>query len=294
VVEKGKKVIIDNLKGEVKPVILHDARGGDGWPDHFDPWDAAGEDFLGIHFDFSIIGTSAEDESAYPHVLSPPLMHSLQEHLPFSKRGESFWLKYSLVRDGASTAAFLQNLRGARYTVMSMETLEGEVFGAFTSAPWHIDHGVFGTGESFLWRMKSSRAKTSDSVVEQARMESEIEVFKYSFENKAIQLCQSNRIAVGGGGSSTPRQIGGSTIMPNQWGFGIAFEGDIMMQGTSSPCITFNSPSLSKIHSDGTRFELLNLEVWGLTPCLSIKEAELMECRQLFLERNTLIRHNTI
>lgn len=96
------------------------------------------------------------------------------------QRGESyFWLKYSLVRDGASTVAFLQNLRGARYAVLSLETLEGEAFRAlFISAPWHIDRGVFGTGESFLWRMKSSRAETSDSVVEQARRESEIEVFK--------------------------------------------------------------------------------------------------------------------
>ena len=64
---------------------------------HFDPWDVT-TDRDGNPYEFHIIGTSADDVDAHPHVLSPPQMHSLQQYLPYSKRGESFWLKYSLVR----------------------------------------------------------------------------------------------------------------------------------------------------------------------------------------------------
>eukprot|EP00978_Attheya_sp_CCMP212_P017874 scaffold48141_cov49-Attheya_sp.AAC.2 len=40
------------------------------------------------------------------------------------------------------------------------------------------------------------------------------------------------------------------------------------------------------------RFESLNLQAWGLAPCLGVKEAELMEYRQLFLKRGTLGNDN--
>ena len=265
----------------------------------YDPWSQTDEDFNGIKFDFNVIGTSPDDEACQPHVLSPPLMHSLQNHLPFNKRGESFWLKYSLVRDGASTTTFLRQLRGSKYTVMAMETVDGEVFGAFTAAPWHIAHNSFGGGEAFLWKMKKSRNETCTSVAEQAKMESDIEVFRYSYENPNVQQCQSKRISIGGGTTSTPRVVGGvgdgtspscaTFIMPHEWGFALAFEGSYMLEGTSSPCLTFTSPSLSKIHSDGSRFELVNLEVWALTPCVTLKDAEAMECAQLFFDDNVIL-----
>ena len=46
---------------------------------------------------FKILGTHAGDVSAHPHVLSPPLMESLQNFLPPQISETNFWLKYSLV-----------------------------------------------------------------------------------------------------------------------------------------------------------------------------------------------------
>ena len=67
----------------------------------------------------------------------------------YQRRESYFWLKYWMVRDGASTVAFLQNLRGARYTVMSLETLEGEIFGAlFLSAHVTLIAGCLGLGKA--------------------------------------------------------------------------------------------------------------------------------------------------
>jgi hypothetical protein len=105
-----------------------------------------------------------------------------------------------------------------------------------------------------------------------------------------IQLCQSRpcHLAVGGGGCQHyPKEIRtGKVVQPHQWSFAISFDDDSLLEGTSSPCATFSSPSLSNSHSDGSRFEVLNLEVWALTPCLNVEEAEIMECHATFLERN--------
>jgi hypothetical protein len=274
---------------EIKPDIRRIKSDGQA----YEPWAKLDEKFDGIHFDFHIIGTSADD-SASPHVLSPPLMHSLQDHLPFCKRSESFWLKYSLVRDGASASCLLNKLRGTKYAVMAMETVDGEVFGAFTAQPWHFDSNPYGTGESFLWKMKNCRGSISDSVAEQAKKESEIEVFRYSYENKSIQMCHSyptTKIAIGGGCASFPREVqGGISVSPHEWGYGLCFEDDFLIEGTTSPCITFNSPALSEKHKNGSNFELINLEMWALTPCLCEKEAEMMECNRLFLQRNMTYR----
>merc|ERR1712216_256303 len=125
--------------------------------EQFDPWLYTETDEKGNKLGFKILGTSHDDVSCQPHVLSPIQMINLQPHLPNSKRGESYWLKYSLVRDGASAMTFLQNVRGSTHTLLATETIDGEVFGGFFSNTWAIQNSYFGTGESFLWKMKTRR-----------------------------------------------------------------------------------------------------------------------------------------
>lgn len=298
--EKFKKTMpLDRVNEGILPKLLQaqinkPSSSSGKRPKKYNPWERVDEDFSGCHFDFNIIGTSANDTEAMPHVLSPPIMHRLQEALPFSKRGESFWLKYSLVRDGASLATFLNKMRGTKYGILAIETVEGEVFGALTGEPWHLDLKTYGSAESFVWRMRHSRSEISDSIAEQAQRESDIDIFGYSYENsKMVQLCQSHphcRMAIGGGSCHYPRGLrSGEIIQPYQWGYSIAFDDNCLLEGTTSPSITFLSPSLSEFHSDGSRFEVLNLEGWALTPCLSVEEAEIMECRRTFLEREAVL-----
>ena len=254
----------------------------------YDPWrDNLEMDEEGHRFDFHILGTSPDDFDAQPHALSPPQMHALQGHLPMARKGESFWLKYSMVRDGASFSTLLQHVRGSHHTVMCMETVDGEVFGAFVSTPWSIQPNYFGSGECFLWKMKSNRADVEGlSLYEQAHQESGIQVYPYSYRNNYCQLCHHDRIGLGGGTSSTPQDIQGEMVEPGKLGFGIVFDGSNLLEASSSPCLTFASPSLSSIHAVGSRFELVNLEVWALTPCVTIEEARRMECQRLFLKKS--------
>lgn len=277
--------------------------------DYYDSWKVIEDEYAngyggGGTLPFCILGTSGDDVDAHPHVLSPPLMESLQEFLPPAKCGDNFWMKYSMVRDGASFHSFLQQARGSKYSILAIETLEGEVFGAFTAEPWRKNWNYFGNGESFLWKMRKSRKEKSHSIIDQAQMESEIDVYPFTGVNHCIQLCTHDKIAVGGGmhESSPSSSKGRKSISSDQsdsddelhddfkdheWGFGLTIESDFL-HGTTSPCLTFGSPSLSTEHPSGSLFEIMNLELWTFTPCSRLDDAEKLELGKLFLEQHTL------
>ncbi|KAL3893275.1 MAG: hypothetical protein SGARI_008274, partial [Bacillariaceae sp.] len=123
-------------------------------------------------------------------------------------------------------------------------------------------------------------------ILDQAQKESEIEVYPYTGENRFIQLCTHDRIAVGGGlPSSDAEKKTSEDVNDHEWGFGLAIQSD-MLQGTSSPCLTFGSPALSNTHSDGSLFEVINIELWTLTPCATVEEAEKLELGKLFLQKD--------
>lgn len=106
-----------------------------------------------------------------------------------------------------------------------------------------------------------------------------MEVFPHRGENWNIQLCQSDRIlAVGGGSPDDQSSVGDdlSNVKPHEWGFGLAFGADLQF-GTSSPCVAFQSPALSTLHGDGSKFEVANLEIWTLTPASTLEEANRLE-----------------
>lgn len=285
---------MDSLSWEMDTV------GGD-----YDGWDALQDEYAvgyGYHsLPFQIFGTDAHDIKAQPHVLSPPLMESLQSFFPTPNTTDNFWLKYSLIRDGSSLHTFMQHARGAKYSILALETTDGEVFGSFTAEPWRKTWSYFGSGESFLWRMRNSRKTPCYSIIDQAQMESEIDVYPFTGVNQCIQLCTHNKIAVGGGSPAHSEkeekrddiddeggigQVGSNEISfeDHEWGYGLALQGDLL-HGTSSPCFTFASPSLSNTHNDGSLFEIMNLELWTLTPCSTLADAEKLELGKLFLER---------
>ena len=249
---------------------------------------------------FQILGTSADDTSCHPHVLSPPLMESLQNFFPPCISEDNFWLKYSLVRDGASLPSLLRHVRGAKYTLIGIETVDGEVFGSFTSMPWRKNWNYYGTGEAFLWRMRRTRSDkdAQHSILDQAKLESELDVFYWTGKNDLVQYCTHEMIAVGGGALSyddirsededrdLPPQDMSDLVYSgaDKGGFGLAIDSELL-RGTSSYCATFQSPPLSRAHANGSPFEIVNLEVWTVTPCFNVADAENLEMKKLFLER---------
>jgi hypothetical protein len=227
---------------------------------------------------FKILGTSAEEISCHPHVLSPPLMEGLQAFMPESLQEYHYWLKYSLVRDGPSLMTMLKHCRASTYTILAIETTDGFVFGSFTSQPWRLfSKGFYGTTEAFIWRMRRSRAETCKSIVEQVLMESKIDVFPFTSRNRHVQSCSSDRIALGFG------EVDDMSPRGEHYGNAI-FLNSNLTSGSTSTSETFGNPSLMHSDNRGERFEVANVELWAMTPHADVETAVRNEMNTLFLE----------
>lgn len=259
---------------------------------------------------FKILGTSANDASCQPMVLSPPLMEGLQLFMPESLHEHHYWLKYSLVRDGPGLMKMLRHCRGSQHTILAIESTDGRVVGSFTSQPWRLTspnkstNHYYGSKESFVWRMRQSRFEPCQSVVEQLLMESKIDVFPFTSQNNNVQSCTTSGIALGHGeieeewkskpegcdadvnavcdDTDTTRLLSSRT---NHYGHAIKLD-KAMTTGSSSSSETFGSPCLIERESRGKQFEVANVELWAMTPHDSVEDADQAEMRALFLEEN--------
>lgn len=227
-------------------------------------------------------------------------MESLLNFVPDTLSQENLWLKFSLVRDGASLQTLRQYTRGSENTILAILTSNGDVFGSFTSSAWRKHRGYYGDGQAFVWKMSQSRLTPCSSLLEQATLESDILVYPFSGLNNYIQLCTSNSLAVGGGvldissknqmdeSSEKEEENNKSESHQRNFGFGIMIDSDLS-NGSSSPCATFRSPCLlndSLEKNNGDVFDILNLEVWTFTPCFNIEEAENMEYKKYLIQKN--------
>ena len=270
---------------------------------------------------FSILGTPADDISGRGYVLNPTLMDALRPHFPFAVQDNNFWLKYSMgehvsfghrcahkksshniivelilapqlfkslyLEQGASMNTFLSKASNSLYTLLALETLQGEVFGSFTSSPWcHKGNIYYGSGESFLWRLcVGSRCTPCKTMQDLLERESDIEVFSWTGENRNIQLSNRKELIVGGGESDDDIRDGIEAEMKQTDGeenkehdFGLMLNSDLS-RGISGMCLTFDSPGLSKLGFD---FEISKVELWALTPMMNVEEATKLEKRQSF------------
>jgi len=275
---------------------------------------------------FRILGLSSGDVSCHPHVLSPPLMESLLAFVPDFTTGTidtsnstatdcsqplmnceqdtterttppsaalpstfNFWLKYSLVRDGAGLWTFLRTVRASTLCFLAIETDEGHVFGAFTSQPWRLAKGWYGSKDTFLWKMRRSRLETAGkSIVQQVAQESEIQVYPYRTGNAAVQYC-SKKCLMLGQGEIIPSPTLHNPDKPKpvrtgkHYGYALYLDKDLQ-HGTTSTSETFGNPCLTDTKARGAHFNVSNIEVWTLTPHDTVEEAEQSELSNLFLD----------
>lgn len=228
-------------------------------------------------YPFLILGI----EDVRPGVLTPPLMEAMRGFFPYAIAEENFLLKFSLERDGANLSSLLSKVRTSVYTIMSVETKDGHVFGAFCSSPWRVRPSWYGSGESFLWRLKNSRIPPGTKE-RNYDYDNEMEVYPFTGNDELVQYCTKRTIAVGGG------DWGDHLVSPYEGeptGIGFMIDGDLM-GGETNSCATFANPRLCGRASKGNEFDIVNLELWTVTPCISEPEAEMLEMRRLFVEEN--------
>jgi len=243
---------------------------------------------------FRILGTSAEDTSSHPHVLSPPLMDAIMNFLPDHLRGQNMWMKYSLVRDGASLETFKQYSRASKDSILAIETTKGHVFGCYASQPWRTAPSFYGGVPSFIFKMRHNRNTPCHSLIEQAEMEGEIDLYFLLDKTQRPQVCTRNLIGIGEGSVQKYNQNGeiieseeedAEISHGKNFGFAIALNDDLL-SGTTSKCSSYQNPCLVDASSNGEMFEVLNLELWTLTPCFSLDSAEKLEMSQYFVQQS--------
>merc|ERR1712194_203426 len=218
---------------------------------------------------YLIFGASNSMWENRQQILLMPLMDSIRMHLPPSISEQNYWLKYSLRRDGASIYNLLNHAQGSTHTIFAIETFDGEIFGSFTSNAWNNHKGFFGSGECFLWRL--SQFYKHDVTIQDAHSTNhdDLEIFPWTGKNNYIQYCSDELIGLGGvhGGRNSAS------------GFGLAIDTDLL-HVLSEPCETFDNPRLAQLSADGI-FEVANIEVWTLTPCVTLEDAKKLEARKL-------------
>jgi hypothetical protein len=236
-----------------------------------------------IEYPFLILG--ADGDGLNPRVVTPAMMEALRSFMPYKMSESNFWLKFSLVRDGASLETLLTTVRASTYTLIGVETNHGEVFGSFTGTPWRIGSKWYGTGEAFLWRLKKRRC-ASPKNSKKSNFEREIEVYPFTADDDLVQYCTSKTIAVGGG--DWQHNNNPCPYEDSEKGIGFMIDCDLA-GGETNSCATFSNPKLAKHTTASSEFVISNMEVWTLTPCINKEDAIKMELHKLFIEEHGIM-----
>ena len=160
----------------------------------------------------------------------------LRQFLPPTLQIENFVCLYSLRSDGADFNTFYAKVRGIAYTLMYVQTVANEVFGGFAGAEWKPGKDYYGSGESFLFKMKPSGG---------GAVGDEVSVYKWSQLNPYFQWSSMSAIAMGGEGD----------------GFGFVLDADFVT-GSSNHCKTYNNPILTE---EPGVIRISSVEVWGFS-----------------------------
>jgi hypothetical protein len=129
--------------------------------------------------------------------------------------------------------------------------------------------------------------------VEQAQLETEIDVYFLLEDGQRPQVCTHDMLGVGQGFLRKYDEYGEvinameeeKDEQGKNYGFAIALNDDLL-SGTSSKCLSYKSPCLVNVNSNGEPFDVLNLELWTFTPCFCIDTAEQLEMTQFFVQES--------
>jgi len=150
----------------------------------------------------------------------------LYTFLPPRSKLRDWELLFCTSTHGVSMNTFYNKTRDFEPTILLVEDAHGHVFGAYTSESWLKQKGFYGTGETFLFKLRPTDQRGA---------------WKWAEKNSYFMYSTDDEIAVGGGCGKYGLRIGG------EWG-----------EGLSEDCDTFNNPPLSST----ARFEIRCVEIW--------------------------------
>jgi hypothetical protein len=158
---------------------------------------------------------------------------------------------------------FKSYARASKDNILAIETTKGDVFGVYTSSPWRTSPTLYGGDPSFVWKMRYNRNSPCHSLIEQATLESEIDVYFLLESGARVQLCTHDRIGVGVGNMNHYDSMGNCIETEEDeekrngknYGFAICLEDDLL-SGTTSRSACYKSPCFVDPDSNGEPFEV--------------------------------------
>jgi hypothetical protein len=183
------------------------------------------------------------------------------------------YLMHNFQRDGGSLRTLIKNVENFSSIFMIIQTFDGNVFGCFTSSPWGLERDFFGSGHSFVWRLRHKRSISNRAGYNDAEKEEKLQVFPCSNLDVSFKFVPDDILAVGKCCDcskdiciSSFSKTGGT----EQLGFAILLHDDLQ-RGETFPSTTLHTPRL--IDSVDGAFEVFNLEVYGFANMPSLEEA---------------------
>ena len=200
------------------------------------------------------IKLSGYNSTTNHQLLQEDMVPELRTLMPERIKLHTTWtLLYSLEQNGASLNTLYRcckeeydnfRLRSNTFSrkgyLLMIQDMENTIFGLFTNEPFHplSNNKFYGNGESFLWRIEKSK-NNNDFYT--------FEGFPFQNENFYVVYSTNKMMQIGAGGTSN----GGAGIWLD----------DMLFNGGTNNCKTFNNPILSK---QGTLFKIKALEVWKI------------------------------
>jgi TLD len=185
---------------------------------------------------------------ACPRSLTPHMLQQLSVHFPLSCQGHMLERCFCIGEHGDSILSMLYQCRMFRYTVMVIQTTDGDVLGGFATANWNDKrHNVYyGDGQSFLFSSCPVVSLEASDLGVCPLPNPTLSIFPWSGDNDYCQICDpdQNRIAMGGEGD-----------------FGLIVR-DNFSFGETGCSRTYRNPPLVP----AGRFEIAAFEVYGIVP----------------------------
>ena len=156
----------------------------------------------------------------------------VEDALPAVYQGQAWRLAYRMADHGSSLRTLLGRCRPGRPAVLLVQDTSGSLFGCFTPAGWRDTRdrrAFYGDPDTFAFTLAPAWGGA----------------YRWSGADRFFQSSTEQSLALGGG----PFAL---------------FMDEGLSKGSSAPCPTFRSPSLSA--SGGEEFRVAACEVYELTP----------------------------
>eukprot|EP01041_Mallomonas_annulata_P003574 gene3574-7106_t len=137
-------------------------------------------------------------------IVHPQIAAQLVLKLPQILQYDTWLLLYSVLDNGADLTSFFAKTDCHQYSLIIVETDNGDVFGGFADSEWNVSQSFYGGGQCFLFRV----------------------AFKWTGMNDLFMWSNFENVAMGGGG-----------------GFGFVLDRDFVT-GSTGTCETFANPPL--------------------------------------------------